>query len=681
MTNLSSHIVKILLFFVFAVTTPSHALERDYSYSGRSFGQSCDDYDDDGFCLFLYESDEFCFECFDRACWSKFYKHKNHLDINAIPPNMHSLTTCSVCWDPTVYSGYLHFRYKNDCPFLKRQIAYAKKYPGRQHYWPETSEKALKINDLAISLFRNLINSSALNRLEYNEALARDFITDSWYFESLGYALPISLCMCFRFSDFYQVSKDLAAFSEDHFNENESLLIQEKLDVILDRLCPLFLEMYEESLSVFPTDEIIGEVKFIELLYNSDGGYGKGARNRHSSIASNQASILLKKFSFEMAKTDNPKANPPNIPDWLIADYWLYEGVQCNDLFLHSDALIYLNASIAHDENNVEAYQERIHAHFEMGNLNLAIEDYKKLKQLEMHKKSFLACRFADTSESYVVNPEPKGVLDCYVGFHVGILKGSAVAVIEFVPSTLSCCKGVLHGLWSFSCSPVEVSKDLINTSYQLVKFIKENTARENLELVIPELKELCLNWDSLTDYERGNQIGYIIGKYGLDVLIPGAIIKGIKKYRHLKRLNSMFTVECCMASEAKQAKILEASAKHAAIRTTVVDAAKTGKVIPKNANVVPHVMQKKHAWDKLIKISGNQQEDFIAVKKLLEEHKILDAKNFVKELIVPPEKPNSPLRLLKYEKTVNSELVETFFIKNVETGEIYLTDAWVKTK
>lgn len=211
--------------------------------------------------------------------------------------------------------------------------------------------------------------------------------------------------------------------------------------------------------------------------------------------------------------------------------------------------------------------------------------------------------------------------------------------------------------------------------------FIKEHTARENLELVIPELKEVCLKWDTLTDYERGNQIGYIIGKYGMDVLIPGAAIKGIKKYRELKRLNTMFTLECCVASEAKKVKIIEGSAKHASIRITVVEAAKTGQVIPKNANVVPHVMQKKHAWDKLVKISGSPQEDFIAVKKILEEHKILDVKNLVRESIVPAKNPTSPLRLLEYEKTIGSEIVEAFFVKNIETGEVYLTNAWVKTK
>ena len=254
--------------------------------------------------------------------------------------------------------------------------------------------------------------------------------------------MPISLCICFRFSDFYQVAKDLATFSEDHFNESESLLIQEKLDAILDRLSPLFLQIYEESLSVFPTDEMVNEVKFIELLYNSDGVQKKRARNL--STVSNQASILLKKFRFEAARIDNANENPPDVPDWLIADYWLYEGVKCNDLFFHAQAIVYLNASIAQDGNNIEAYQERIHSHFEMGNLNLAIEDYKKIEQLKAHKKSFLVCRSVDSSEEYVdqggyvINPEPRGGLECYLGYHVGILKGSAVGLIEFVPTTLS---------------------------------------------------------------------------------------------------------------------------------------------------------------------------------------------------------------------------------------------------
>ncbi len=63
-------------------------------------------------------------------------------------------------------------------------------------------------------------------------------------------------------------------------------------------------------------------------------------------------------------------------------------------LFLNSEAIIFLTASILKDPSNIEAYKERIHAHFEMGNIELAIEDYNKLKELELHKKALLTDQF-----------------------------------------------------------------------------------------------------------------------------------------------------------------------------------------------------------------------------------------------------------------------------------------------
>ena len=691
------YFICIQYFFIFLLTllpAASDALERDYAYTGICIDdRDPDEWDDDGY-IYYYDSCELCYTCFDSVCWGGFpLKHKKEIDINFVPASTKNryCNECSVCWDPVVYSGYFHFRYKGGYPFLKRQIDYSKKYPQNQAYWPETSYRAEKISDVAVILFEDLVDSTALKKVKQRTDLSNHFITDSWYFDRLEFTLPRSLsATCFRFTDFYQICKDLVQFSEVNFNEGERAHIEDKIDVILDKLCGMFLEMYEESIALHLTEEIQSEIDFIELLY-SPGKNLKFKRVKsdfsdHNSFVREAKINVFKKSRDSSLRVKTQFVKSEALPDWLISDYWLYEGIRCNDLFLHSEAISYLTAAIQKDPSNLEAYQERLHAYFEMGNLDLAIADFSKLRELETQKKKLLLDHFGYVAKGdsgrgdYVVNPNPKGMIDYSGGFCVGISKGGGVAVVEFVPSTLSCCKGVLHGLWSFACSPVEVSKDLINTSYELVKFIKDNTARECLEAVVPELKELCINWDTLSDYEKGSKIGYIIGKYGVDILAPGAALKGIKKYRQLKRVNSMFTIECCVASEVKKAKIIEASTKHASIRSTLTESVKMGKIVSQNPNVAAHILQKKHAWERVVKLTGDTKEDFAQVVRFLEENKILKGKQ--KNIGQFPLGTSNPkINRNRYKIEVKGQIIEADFVEYLETQEFYLNDAWVKTR
>ena len=671
---------------------PAQSLERDYCYRGFNL------VDDD--CIFSwYDSNELCLSCFCNASSPVLLNsYKKKINLDSIPQlnesQKYSNNSCSFCSyrsESPIYSGYIHFRYKGDHPFLKRQIEYTDKYSRYQAYWPETSHRAEKISDVAIVLFEDLIDSTALKKVKQQRKLYENFITDSWDFDCLGsVTLPRSLSVsCFRFSDFYRVCKDLVQFSQAYFTEEENALIEDKTDAILDRLCGMFLDMYEESLTLHATEEIQSEMEFIDLLYSPEKDIkvkkGKTDLNEDMNFAREAKINTFKKYDDNPLKIKGSTNPSSSLPDWLMSDYWLYEGIRCNDIFLHSDAINYLTAAIQKDPYNIEAYQERIHAHFEMGNLGLAIEDYNKLKQLGVEKKTFYVDQFGyvvnggGDQGDYVVNSRPKGMVDYSVGFYVGVAKGGGVAVVEFIPSILSSCKGILHGLWSLACSPVEVSKDLIYTSYELVEFIKENTPRECLELVVPELRELCINWDSLSDYDRGNETGYIIGKYGVDILAPGTALKGVKKYRQLKRLNSMFTVECCVASEAKKVKIIEASSKHAAVRTTVFESIKAGKIVPRNSNVIPHVMQEKHAWNRLLKLSDDKAVDFKKVAVLLEKNKILQQgkKTFLGSFL----KENKKVHRYQYIIEIEGNTVEAHFVEYVVEKQSFLSNAWIITR
>ena len=49
-------------------------------------------------------------------------------------------------------------------------------------------------------------------------------------------------------------------------------------------------------------------------------------------------------------------------------------------------------------------------------------------------------------------------------------------------------------------------------------------------EVLAPEIHQLIKEWDSLPSDKRGELAGYAFGKYGSDILIPGALAKAVSK-------------------------------------------------------------------------------------------------------------------------------------------------------
>lgn len=115
---------------------------------------------------------------------------------------------------------------------------------------------------------------------------------------------------------------------------------------------------------------------------------------------------------------------------------------------------------------------------------------------------------------------------------------------------------------------------------------------------------DLSLNWHKIDDYSKGQKIGYIIGKYGVEIFAPLGAIKGFTKLNALKRANTGLTLEMCLSSSAKQAKILEKSSEFVVKREAIAqEAIKKSGLLFRNGNDKIHIMQPKHAWDKLIQL------------------------------------------------------------------------------
>lgn len=154
--------------------------------------------------------------------------------------------------------------------------------------------------------------------------------------------------------------------------------------------------------------------------------------------------------------------------------------------------------------------------------------------------------------------------------------------------------------------------------------------------------------------------------------------MKGVNKIRALRRANTTLTLESCVASQKNQAKILEESVKRAVIREAIVaESIKEGKILVRSSNVAPHVMQNKHAWNKIIELTGDIEKDFKSVLILLEKNGIFAEQYFLKS----QKYHQGKIIRRDYRKMINSFEVEVVFETYVETNQTFLKDAWVITK
>lgn len=618
---------------------------------------------------------------------------------------------CCKCNKLSCYLGYIDLDFKKYLPHLKQHLEYCSQHNDCVCYWPEYSQEAALISDTAYILFRDLISTTALSNLIEDEREQKELVENPcWFLNKHGLTISF-IAQQFRFSDYYYVCRDIENFAVFKYEEREAAKIKDRLQDILEALYPKFFALYLSCYKKHPNSEIDQEIRFMKLLVNDISGLdktvvssksisclpivqnsydvsefivanlktanipvelgSKGILNRNPTLKKNYArSLALNVPASSTVRSSKavPVAFSPQ------SDIFLEQGTLFNDLLLYKEAIKVLSQAIQLNPSNRDAYIERAMAYFETNQLPLALKDYEAAKKLTIAPPFKPGSHKAMMMRAVVYIPENK--TEFSKGLVSGTVDGAKVSAVEFIPSIFSCCRGILNGLWAFVCSPIEISQEMVNTAYAIGEFISSHSTEECFQCVVPELKELSLSWDKLNDHSRGQKIGFIIGKYGVDIFAPAGALKGVSKVRALKRANTMCTLESCAASQAKQAKILEESIKRATLRESVInESVKKGKILVKNSNSQVHIMQPKHAWDKLVKISGNIEEDCKKVVKLLEDNRI-SLEKYRKNTTIRPE-----FTRYDHQMQINGFEVKAVFNKNPETGEIFLNDAWVVTK
>jgi hypothetical protein len=610
---------------------------------------------------------------------------------------------CHWCYRRSFYTGYIDSNFYKYLPHLIRQLEYCR----RHHctcvcYWPEYSEGASRISDMAYLLFRDLILTTELSSLLTNtNDFSKLFFPENWCWTQHGLTISFIVHQ-FRFSDYYHVCQDLETFAKSRYSEREFAKIQDKLEKILIVLYSHFYTLYSSCYKMHPTDDIVQEMRFMKLMINDISGLDDAvdlSKNEHLFFVNTDITLsdLSELIISDLKTAGIPVGQNQGIPSYdpeyrqdeqcylapfesatmplsrefsLQSEIFLGQGTMLNNLLLHKDAIRALTSSIQLNPSNRNAYIERAMSYFETNQLSLALKDYESAKALVIESRAMAAVYIPENKTEF-----SKGLVS-------GTVEGAKASVVDFFPSIFGCCRGILNGLWAFACSPVEVRQDMANTAYAIGEFLNDHRTEECFQCLIPELRLLSFSWDTLNDYSKGQSIGFIIGKYGVDIFAPIGVFNGINKVRALKRANTMCTLEVCATSLPKQSKILEESTKRATLRERMIaDSVKNGRILTKTHNVQYHVMQPKHAWDKALKLSGNIEEDFKKVVAFLENKNIMSSKNLRNTVALPKDTPVKSIHLLEYRATIEGQEIQAFFEKYLDTGEIFLKNAWIIKK
>lgn len=150
-------------------------------------------------------------------------------------------------------------------------------------------------------------------------------------------------------------------------------------------------------------------------------------------------------------------------------------------------------------------------------------------------------------SEFRSVFKEDPFLRDYAVGLVIGASGGISAASSEFLPSICNSLRGAGNLLWATINHPIESSKLFASAVLEFHKFLLSCDKAELVEILVPEIYELVTQWNYLSPKKRGELTGYVLGKYGTDILLPIAAIKGIKyikTYSEIKKIEKFCTLK-----------------------------------------------------------------------------------------------------------------------------------------
>jgi len=146
-------------------------------------------------------------------------------------------------------------------------------------------------------------------------------------------------------------------------------------------------------------------------------------------------------------------------------------------------------------------------------------------------------------------------------------LLGGKDGALDFFPSLCRSARGIGNALWAFVEHPIDTTTNFCNECYELGQITAEYCQAfdwKTAEGYVDEVKQLCEEFDELSDAEKGHLIGYSIGKYGIEVFAGATSIKAYSAYKKVREANRICNLEAIIASSSNKETILSTAANHA---------------------------------------------------------------------------------------------------------------------
>jgi tetratricopeptide (TPR) repeat protein len=227
-------------------------------------------------------------------------------------------------------------------------------------------------------------------------------------------------------------------------------------------------------------------------------------------------------------------------------------------------AIEVLTDLIQKDPTNKEAHFHRAAAYFETGNFDEALADFLGSdKGREISKSNAVASK--EFTQALITS------------LHQGVSESA----VDFVPSLCHSVYGLSTALWAmhWSANPVNSEafdnmKNFANASYEMgtcvINYCK-NIDIETINGYVDQIKTLYQHYDQLNDAQKGELIGYTIGRYGVDILAGATAAKGaqfvnkvVPLFRNLRNANQACNLQAMLLSEAEKKAIVASSLTHA---------------------------------------------------------------------------------------------------------------------
>lgn len=313
--------------------------------------------------------------------------------------------------------------------------------------------------------------------------------------------------------------------------KKKETIIRDTLDDSTTKIINIYLKLYEDCLDYHASLETYRDYGMLAHL------------NNNFEISHEMLHRLLE----EAEKTGQLHT--------LDSKFYHELGSVCVEAMAYNEAIEYLSEAIQKDPTNKAAHFDRALAYFETGNFELALDDYLISDKGQDHSKDF---RPTLVSEEFM-----KALI-------ASTVKGTVEAGIEFIPSMCSTIYGLGETAWAMHIHPIDSSQKYAATCLEVGECIFDyckNLDWDTLDEYSDQIKTLYERYDNLNDTEKGELIGYAIGRYGVEIFAGGAVFKGVRAARNLKHANRLCNLEAMAVSNANKEALAASAFKHAAER------------------------------------------------------------------------------------------------------------------